>query len=51
MHAQFLGARRAGDGRNSPAPGREDDTKSWQGAVEVGVRVFVKMGGQGGPGR
>jgi hypothetical protein len=24
-------------------PGAEDDTKSWQGAVDVGVRVHLKM--------
>src|SRR6267378_4191952 len=24
-------------------PGAEDDTKSWQGAVDVGVRVCLKM--------
>ena len=29
-------------------PGAEDDTKSWQGAVDVGVRVCLKMLGQGG---
>src|SRR4051812_12499974 len=27
-------------------PGAEYDTKSWQGAVDVGVRVFLKMLGQ-----
>ncbi len=27
-------------------PGAEDDTKSWQGAVDVGVRVCLKMVGQ-----
>ena len=29
-------------------PGAEDDTKSWQGAVDVGVRVCLKTVGQGG---
>ena len=29
-------------------PGAEYDTKSWQGAVDVGVRVCLKMGGQAG---
>ena len=29
-------------------PGAEYDTKSWQGAVDVGVRVRLKMGGQRG---
>lgn len=27
-------------------PGAEDDTESWQGKVDVGVRVFIKMVGQ-----
>src|ERR1700709_1221406 len=27
-------------------PGAEHNTKSWQGAVDVGVRVFLKMVGQ-----
>ena len=29
-------------------PGAEDDTKSWQGAVDVGVRVLLKMVSQSG---
>jgi hypothetical protein len=29
-------------------PGAEDDTKSWRGAVDVGVRVRLKMCGQFG---
>src|ERR1700722_7278649 len=29
-------------------PGAEDDTKSWQGEVDVGVRVCLKMCGQFG---
>src|SRR5690606_13426645 len=27
-------------------PGAEDDTESWQGEVDVGVRVLFKMGSQ-----
>ena len=27
-------------------PGAEDDTKSWQGEVDVGVRVCLNMGAQ-----
>jgi hypothetical protein len=38
----------SGRPRTHRAPGAEDDTKSWQGEVDVGVRVCFKMRGQFG---